>query len=141
MERLTEEDLHEMQLSGLVSIQPHTVTHPRLTLVDSKQLQIEVRESKRYIEVLLGNVCRAFAYPYGKSNVEIIRALMDGGYEYALTTQSGVVSPAHLFKENGMYLLPRNDINQSISLDEFIRLVAPGKSWIRRYVDRIQLYF
>ena len=60
----TEQHLIEMANNN-IEIGGHTVTHPSLGRVDDFQAQVEVTESKKYIDDLLGMSTRSFCYPNG----------------------------------------------------------------------------
>ena len=60
----------------------HTCTHPNLLGVNSKRLIWELRDSKKFLEDLLGVKVHGFAYPYGFYNLKIIEKVRSF-YSYA----------------------------------------------------------
>jgi peptidoglycan/xylan/chitin deacetylase (PgdA/CDA1 family) len=71
-----------------VEIGSHTVNHPILTRCDPGELNSELRESKREIELQTGKPCRAIAYPNGgleDFNAEVMKKTEEAGYELAFT--------------------------------------------------------
>ena len=66
----------------------HTVSHPRLTLVDDARLRRELVESKLTIEEHVGLPCRSFAYPYGDEDKRVVAATRRAGYAAAAALPS-----------------------------------------------------
>lgn len=50
----------------------HTCTHRMLTKLDTMTLEIELRDSKKFLENLTGQEVIGLAYPYGVYNIKII---------------------------------------------------------------------
>jgi hypothetical protein len=64
---VTWNQLREMATDPLVTISAHSVTHPQdVTALPDDKLRMEVVESKRIIENMLGIHIRYFTYPEGK---------------------------------------------------------------------------
>lgn len=86
---LTWAQIMEMRASGLVSFGSHTLTHPILSRVTSKQAKSEITGSKRILEEKLGYPVTLFAYPNGREHdftQETVEILKEAGYETAVTT-------------------------------------------------------
>lgn len=64
-QRLSLQELQTLEASGLVDIEPHTKSHPRLSKLDARAVRDEVASSKGDIEEMLGKKATLFAYPYG----------------------------------------------------------------------------
>ncbi len=95
----------------------HTMTHPNMAYVDSQQLDLELRESKRKLEQQLGAGVVHFAYPapilephWTEQTVAVSQKV---GYRAAMTSTSGLVrggdDPLHLCR-----------IPAKTQLDEFL---------------------
>ncbi len=86
-------EVREMEESGWVSFGAHTMHHPVLAyLTDPTEVQREVEECRAMLEQRLGHPVRTFAYPIGQLQhigENIIRAVRQAGYEWALTTVYG----------------------------------------------------
>jgi len=102
---MTSEQIIEMHRSGML-IGAHTVTHPILANLQAAEVRAEISESKKYLEALLQEDIRLFAYPNGKPNLDyqardsqIIKEL---GFDAALTTAWGVVD-----RDSDLMQLPR----------------------------------
>lgn len=80
----TWEQAREMEESGLIEIQSHTVSHERMTALDFGEAVRQMRKSKHDIEVNLGRECDMIAYPYGDYNEEIKTMARNSGYKMQL---------------------------------------------------------
>lgn len=94
--------VQKLSASGLFSIGAHTVNHAMLGAQDEAVQAYEVQQSKREIEKLLGKNIHGFAYPYGNYNATTKSLLREAGYQYAVSTESRVVTSAE-----DLYALPR----------------------------------
>lgn len=99
---VTERQLKNMANSGLISIASHTVSHPDFYLIDEKTRKKELENSKEILEKLTGKKIRAFVYPYGNYNKEIIKEVKSAGYETAFA-----VGDNGLCDEPARYSIPR----------------------------------
>jgi peptidoglycan/xylan/chitin deacetylase (PgdA/CDA1 family) len=66
----------------------HTVTHPRLELLDAAQIATEVLENRKALEDLVGYPVRGMAYPFGTYSQRVIEVLRALGVVYARTTEN-----------------------------------------------------
>jgi biofilm PGA synthesis lipoprotein PgaB len=83
---LTWEQLKTMAAEPLVTIAPHSVTHPPdLRELSDEDLAYEVLESKRRLESELGLPMRYFSYPTGHYDERVAQAVADAGYMAAFT--------------------------------------------------------
>ena len=90
-------EVQEMEESGWVSFGAHTTYHPVLAyLTDPAEVQREVEACRAMLEQRLGHPMRTFAYPIGQVQHigdNVIRAVQQAGYEWALTTVYGFNTP------------------------------------------------
>lgn len=77
---MSREEIQQAVSTGMVRIGSHTCSHPRLTQVTARQLEIEVRESRRRLEEWTGCEIDELAFPYGDFNDRVIEACRDAGY-------------------------------------------------------------
>jgi len=63
----------------------HTVTHPRLTRVSPDLRRLELEESRRGLEGVLGRPVTALAYPFGDADTDVVEAAREAGYRAAAT--------------------------------------------------------
>ena len=103
---LTWDEVSEMEQSGWVSFGAHTINHPILAyLADPDEVESEVWDCKRKLELQLGHPVRTFAYPVGKLEhigEEGLRAVRNSEYSWAVTTVNGVTT-----KQSDPFLLQR----------------------------------
>ncbi len=59
--------IREMHRAG-ISFGAHTLTHPDLTRLAPREIEVEIRESQARIEDAIGARVRTFAYPFGRFN-------------------------------------------------------------------------
>lgn len=100
---LTKDQLRALRQNGM-GIGAHTVNHPILATQDSASARREITESREYLEELLGEPVRMFAYPNGRlgndytqDNAEIVKS---AGFDAAVSTNWGTCNiktdPYHL---------------------------------------------
>lgn len=112
---LTSAQLKELDSNG-IDIQPHTVNHVDLNKVSYDVQYKELKDSKDFLEKLLGKTIKFVAYPDGEWNQDTIKAVKDIGYTMAFTT-AGTWSN----KQNGIYTLYRVYVSANFGMDEFNR--------------------
>lgn len=93
---MTPDQIRKLRDAGW-DIGSHSVTHPLFARLTQEQTTEELTRSKADLEDLLGRDLRLFAFPYGEPEVayrpEQIEQAAAAGYELALTTNPGFVSP------------------------------------------------
>jgi len=82
---LNQNQLRVIAKSGM-EIGSHSITHCDLTKVGQHRLEVEVNESKKLLEELVGVKIISFCYPYGRYNKNILNVLYKSEYYYARTT-------------------------------------------------------
>lgn len=93
----------------------HSLSHQRLSDLDSTTLIAETRKSKMLLESQLEMPIRFFCYPYGDFNQEVVDAVAKAGFNAALTCNRGDAGQG-----DNMFLLPRKAISFGDSLAGFI---------------------
>jgi peptidoglycan/xylan/chitin deacetylase (PgdA/CDA1 family) len=93
MAMMSEADLRELLSVGW-EIGSHGVQHVFLPALDDDALDKEVRVSRDALEAVSGEAVTTFAYPYGASSPNAVRAVREAGYRTAWTTRPGRVSAA-----------------------------------------------
>ena len=81
----------ELQESGVIDIQSHTVNHNSMTELNDEKLRQELIDSKKRIEEVLGKPADYVAYPTGTYNLHIAGIVQDCGYKGAFTIKYGNV--------------------------------------------------
>lgn len=115
---LTWRQLRIMEASGAVDTESHTVTHPDLTKIGTKEKAGELVKSRDTILRRLGHPSIAFAYPYGKYDQATVEAVRSAGYLYAVTGENGYAEIGR-----GRLTLPRNVITGDMTLEQFHALL------------------
>ena len=94
---LTWKQMKEMVASGLIDIQPHSITHSDLTIrlegetekAYRERIREEIRYPARQIKRRLGVPIHTFSYPYGAENDAVLAAAKAAGYRLATTVTRG----------------------------------------------------
>lgn len=82
---LTPAQIREMAASGLIEFGGHTAHHTRLDEVPLAEAEREIVENRAWLERLLGEAPRAFAYPCGGYTAQVVEAVSRAGYTLAAT--------------------------------------------------------
>lgn len=96
IECLTWGQVRELHQAG-IRFGSHTVTHPRLRILDREKVVEEVRHSKETIEQEVGSRVTSFSYPYAfpetdRTFVPMLRRILEEtGYENGVSTSVGTV--------------------------------------------------
>jgi len=99
----------------------HSVNHQRLTELPLERCQREIEDSKTHLEDDLGCAISDFAYPYGASNTDVRRCVVEAGYRSAVTTESTRSRPT-----DDLFALPRITVCGDESLRDFKLRVLTG---------------
>jgi peptidoglycan/xylan/chitin deacetylase (PgdA/CDA1 family) len=75
--------------AGDVKIESHTTTHPILTNISEKQLDFELKTSRKRLEEILNREVGHFCYPNGSFDENVRKAVEKAGYKSAVTTNYG----------------------------------------------------
>ncbi len=76
------------KLSREFEVGAHTMTHPRLPHVSVFKSNKEIKDSKAYLEKVIGKKIVSFCYPGGKYNKTHVRQIKKAGYKMARTTKT-----------------------------------------------------
>lgn len=126
------EQLREMEASGAMDNQSHTVTHPYLTQLTQSAARAEVVNSRTSIAANIPlKTCNYIAYPYGDYNTAIMGYCKDAGYAAAFAVDNQIATHA-----SDIYKIPRMDASYD-DLEAFKQRIGfnslppapPGKGW------------
>ena len=78
---LSNDQILEMQNGGLIQFGSHGYSHSNLLTVDGGKREIEIRDSKLYLEDLLGRDVPFISYPFGACDEEIKKRVREAGYK------------------------------------------------------------
>lgn len=114
---LTREQVLEMDQSGLVSFQCHTMSHPNLDTLNEEQLQYELVQSKLELTRLLKKEMFVVAYPSGKWNEQSIARTKEQ-YQFGLLSRGGTYETG-----DDRAKVSRYYVRRSTTLNEFIDMI------------------
>ena len=120
----TEEQLKEMQDSGLVDIQSHTVTHPYLAQLSYDRQKSELFDSKEYLKDVYNIDSTVICYPSGSRNESTVEISKEAGYTYGLDMDGGVY---YTNVHTNPYKIPRIYAMRSMSLNTFASYAKQAK--------------
>lgn len=86
---MNREQILEMAASGLVEFGAHSMTHCKLTQLDSAAMEREVKGCKSSLENLLGKPVLSFAYPFGFFNEAVKKAVAEAGFLLGIAVEWG----------------------------------------------------
>lgn len=112
------DQIREIDRTGLVSFQAHTVNHPNLVGLSADKIKYQLLEGKKVLESQLGKPVNTIAYPYGISNTGTWNAAKAAGFIGGVGTYSGTTLPG-----GNILNMPRIKIPGSISLEDFKKRV------------------
>ncbi|MDD4328745.1 MAG: polysaccharide deacetylase family protein [Aliarcobacter sp.] len=116
---LNNEQILQMQNTGLIEFGSHTLSHVNLSTINDEQLFIELKKSKEEIEKITKKECEAFAYPYGKFNDNIIQSVEEIGYKNATVVKRGLFE-----KNDNPFIIKRIGILGTESFVDFLLKVT-----------------
>lgn len=121
---LSEQQIRQMQASGLIDFEPHSVGHLKLAQLDAASAGAEIGASKQHIETMLGKRCDVFAYPFGDFNDETVGLVEKQGYRGAVTVIEGSVRAG-----DELLRLKRNCIDRTTTWIQFLGKIGRGADW------------
>ncbi|MEP6775413.1 MAG: polysaccharide deacetylase family protein [Chloroflexota bacterium] len=111
---MTWDQMRDIERSGLVQFESHTVNHVELNKISPAKAEQELIDSKSTLEKELGGSVKYLAYPSGRFNATVVNLAQAVGYEAAVTTQYG-----SLQSSSGLLALSRVRIPGAESLWSF----------------------
>lgn len=111
-----------LELEPLVSLQPHTRSHPSLRSLDDAALATELTGSREDLAQRTGRVSALFAYPYGHYDERVAAAVAEAGFTAACTVRPGLndtATPPHELR--------RYEIRGDESLARFLRILLASR--------------
>ena len=123
---LNEVLLKELSNNPLVSIGSHSKSHAKLTNCSLGEVKREIRDSKSYLEDLLGERVTAFSYPHGKFNSLVKNEVLEAGYSLAFTSHYDINQI-----DQDKLALNTNEIWNSDNLFCFIKKMKGDWDWLK----------
>jgi len=131
-EHLTWGQVSELSDSG-INFGSHTVTHPELSNLSNKDIEYEIKQSKKTIEYKLGKAINTFSYPFKfpeekKVFVKNLREiLIKHEYRHGVSTRIGTTS-----KSDDIYFMKRIPINTGDDSTLFQAKLERGYNWLHK---------
>ncbi len=125
-EMLSWPQAHDLSADGLVTLHPHTVTHPILSRCSDEKVQREIADSCGALERETGCTQQVFAYPNGRVqdfDERAKQALRGLGVRWALSTVEGFAD-----RDSDPLALPRLCIGSDLSFARFQLLVSGART-------------
>lgn len=103
----------ELTADGLIDVQAHTRTHPRLPALGDADARSELVTAKAEIEEHLGAVVTSLCYPAGLYGPRDARLAREAGYRAAVTCRAGLNQhTTDLMELRRNLVFPRDDITR-----------------------------
>ncbi len=115
---LTREQIAEMDQSGLVSFQSHTMTHEFLSTRTAEQLEQELYQSKLELARITGKESFVLCYPTGKYSESSLKATAEH-YEFGL-----LMSGPTYVTGSDPFKITRKYISRSTDLSAFKNMIS-----------------
>ena|SRR3989344_3009077 len=94
--RLTDGQIQELACD--FDIGAHTMTHPRLPQVPDEEAQLEISDSRTYLQQVTGQPVTTFCYPRGEYLPKHVAMVQRAGFSYARTTNRHVFGKSPLLE-------------------------------------------
>ena len=120
---LNEAEIRKMEAGG-VSFGSHTKTHAALTKLSREQTSVELRQSRRALESLLGARLTTLCYPYAKQNSVVRHLARQAGYRVAVIGRGGT---NRVWRDP--FALRRIKIDTRMTIPRLRRTLARGR-WL-----------
>jgi peptidoglycan/xylan/chitin deacetylase (PgdA/CDA1 family) len=113
----------------------HSATHANLTLLNDKELEKEIIDSKITLKKALGKPVDYFAYPKGKYNEKVIEYVKKAGYKAAFSIEPGCID-----KNSNIFALPRYIVDSTHSLNEFPALYSYSTGMLKKFLNKYKIW-
>ena len=126
---LSWDDVDELATDELVTLNPHTVTHPILSRCADEKVEHEITQSCTALAQRIGRDATVFAYPNGRAqdfDERARQAVTQSGVRWALATTYGLAD-----ENSDPLALPRIPVGSNLSLAEFKTVVSGVPLWLR----------
>jgi peptidoglycan/xylan/chitin deacetylase (PgdA/CDA1 family) len=129
-DRLSWDEIKEMQRSGLITFGSHCIgPEPLINIKSEQEVKRQIFDSKRILEEKLGVKVNTFSYPEGMFTPKIRQTVIDAGYACAVATQPGIDYP-----DNDVFAMKRIRISEkSRNLFIFAYKLSGYYTHIREY--------
>lgn len=88
---MSQTKIQELSRNG-VHFGAHSVNHHKLTQISKSTIEYELKNSKNFLEQIIGKPIDSFSYPHGVYNEQVIDILQRTGFSNAVTCNSNSFS-------------------------------------------------
>ena len=88
------DEIRSLADGRLVEVGAHGVTHRALSALPSREQAVEIRDSKRVLEEILGAPVAGFTYPHGRLGEPTAQIAREAGFAYACSTVNRSIRPS-----------------------------------------------
>lgn len=125
-------EIYKLSNEG-ITIGSHTITHPKLKILNDNEIEYEIKKSKEVIQDKIGKTVDFFSYPYAfpeedKEFTNKLRILLEtNGYKGGVTTIIGRAS-----NKDDKYFLKRIPVNKYDDLTFFKAKLDGAYDWMHK---------
>jgi rhodanese-related sulfurtransferase len=116
--------MQEMQASGWIDFQSHTVSHVDLAIQTAGNLAMQLTSSKRSLDTDLKQNTSVIVYPSGKSSAQVEQAAATAGYKVGLI-EGGTIA----LGGGDLFNVPRLRMSTGISAATLLDQMAAAVSY------------
>ncbi len=122
IEKLTIEQIHAMDDSGVIEFGAHTQHHVNLLKLSDEEALQEMQASKHEVEQIVG-YCHSFAYPFGRFNEQHQQMAKEIGFINAVSTRKKIEA----YTELNQYNIPRISTHGAMNALQMRIALAKGR--------------
>jgi peptidoglycan/xylan/chitin deacetylase (PgdA/CDA1 family) len=114
----------------LISVGAHTMTHRAVSRLDPQRAMEELVGGADWLESVLGDRPKHFAFPYGdpgSAGPRDYQLARDAGFESAVTTRKGMLFHEH---RDHLFGLPRVSLNGDYQHQRYVEVFASGAPFL-----------
>lgn len=119
---MTDSMIKELSSAGM-TIGSHGVSHDSFTTMTDPVISMELNDSRRYLEDLIGKQVKNFAPPGGWIDERILSVAVDAGYENVY-----VSDPSPSLCCDGLKIIGRLAVKRNYDLTRFAKMLVSGRS-------------
>lgn len=111
---LNKEQITTLAADPLCTVGSHAYHHVMFRYLTSKETEMELRESKLFLEGLIGKSIDCFAFPYGRlveCSIQNIKDLKLSDYDFAFSAIAGTLNQSWISSD---YFLPRINVDENL---------------------------
>ena len=121
---MTSEEIQKLP-SELVTIGSHTVTHKRLSSIDTSTFRQELTESKKSLESILGKEIHLISVPYGSFDISATNLFEEAGYKHVFLN-----IPGQSISELGSFISGRISVDPDDTFLEYRLKLSGAYQWL-----------